>query len=375
VATISWISTIGGDWSDPSNWQGSVVPGAADDAVMKLSNAETVTISSLQLVDNVSFEDPAATIVETTSGTLTASGDVTLVAASINVAGELSAGLVSFGAGALPGPSPLLMPATLSGVTINIGGSILAPLPVEDPGDRGFGGGAIAIHASPVNVTPDLNQPRVIVPDNFPAEAFIADSITLSQPIAAFASSSPANLSPMLTPIIFTLPASACGDQFLRSGDEPLFLHGGLAPTWGGLDPSPRSFASGPQTVFGAGEGAILSANGFRSEVLAAGAGNETLVAGAGSDTCVAGTGTTQMIGGSGSATFLFSNGEAGGSVDIANFVPGQDFVALRNHGSAAVQDALVSASVEAGSTTITLGDNSRITFAGLANLTRGDFR
>jgi hypothetical protein len=89
----------------------------------------------------------------------------------------------------------------------------------------------------------------------------------------------------------------------------------------------------------------------------------------------LAGTGTAQMIGGSGPTTFLFADGNTGGAANVENFLPGQDFVAVRNYGSNAVQDALTGASVVACSTTITLADNSRITFIGVANLTQSDFR
>jgi hypothetical protein len=351
VATISWISTAGGDWSDPSNWRGGVVPGTADDAVMNLSNVETVTISSLQMVHDVSFDDPAATFVVTSSGTLIASGDVTLDGASIIVNGPLSSAAVTLGtisAVILP-ETGMLVPGTLSGGTSPLDNflAVTAPAPIaSQPFDLADVGG--------------------IVPD---------DLLPTFRPIIAVAPPNPPDNSPSLILNPQTVPAAAGSNQFLGFNEPPAFLNGGLTPTWGGLDPTPRNFASGAQTVFGAGDGSVVTAIGLRPEVLAAGTGNETLIAGAGGDTCVAGTGTTRMISGSGPTTFLFSDGNAGGAANVENFLPGQDFVALRNYGSNAVQDALTGASVVAGSTTITLADNSRITFIGVANLTQSDFR
>jgi hypothetical protein len=351
VATISWIGTTGGDWSDPSNWQGGVVPGTADEAVMNLSNAETVTISSLQMVRDVSFDDPAATFVIASSGALIASGDVTLDGASIIVNGPLSAAAVTLGtfnAVVLP-ETGLLVPGNLSGGTSPLDNFLAVTAP------------------APVTSQPfDLAGVSGIIPDGL---------APVSRPIIAVAPANEPNNLPSLILNPPTVPATAGGNQFLGSSEPLTFLNGGLAPAWGGLDPAPRNFVSEAETVFGAGDGAVVTATGFRPEVLAAGAGNETLIAGAGSDTCFAGTGTVQMIGGSSAATFLFSDGNVGGAANIENFLPGQDFVALRNYGSNAVQDALASASVAAGSTTITLVDNSRITFIGVASLTQSDFR
>ena len=66
MAAISWISTVGGDWSDGSNWQGGVVPGVTDDAVIEVSTAETITISAPVIVHSADIEDPAGTLTNPT---------------------------------------------------------------------------------------------------------------------------------------------------------------------------------------------------------------------------------------------------------------------------------------------------------------------
>ncbi len=44
-ATINWVNPAGGDWDTASNWQGGVVPGANDDAVINEPGNVTITHS------------------------------------------------------------------------------------------------------------------------------------------------------------------------------------------------------------------------------------------------------------------------------------------------------------------------------------------
>ena len=49
LSTITWNNTAaptGGDWDTPGNWSPAQVPGSGDDAVINLSSAETVSLSS-----------------------------------------------------------------------------------------------------------------------------------------------------------------------------------------------------------------------------------------------------------------------------------------------------------------------------------------
>jgi len=92
MATISWISNSGGDWSTGANWQGGVVPGAADDAVMNLTAAETITVSTRQHVHSVAMSDTAASFLISASGALDATGDIVLSVGSASVQGAISSG-------------------------------------------------------------------------------------------------------------------------------------------------------------------------------------------------------------------------------------------------------------------------------------------
>ncbi len=378
MATISWISTTGGDWSDGTNWQGGVVPGPADDAVMSLSNAETITVSTAETVQAVSFDDPAATFIETATGTLVASGNVTIDAASMAIDGQLEAGgIVALSASnaitslATIEQTQTLVADTLSGTlligTISAPSNTIAAIGTTEPA------GLVVIDGQPIiepTPAPIFHLASAVAID----EPWFTDAVTY-QPAAVFIAAPIADISPPELSLSAVNASAGLGP--FASANTALSLRGpsgGAVPTWG-LAMPPRTFSGGVTTITGAGDGAVVSATGFRPEVLAAGAGNETLIAGAGNDTLVAGNGTTEMTGGAGNAIFLFVNGAAGGTVTIENFAPGQDFVALRGYGSAAGANALATDVVAGGSSTVTLPDNSRITFANVGNLTASDFR
>ena len=155
---------------------------------------------------------------------------------------------------------------------------------------------------------------------------------------------------------------------------------------------------TGPSTVVGSGDGNVIVGLGKAGDVLVAGAGAETLVGsadggndilfgGAGFDAMFAGTGQNTLVAapagaamfsstvaGSGADEFIFSNGAAGGAYTLWNFRQSFDHVAMFGYGPNAVANALATAAVGFGSTTITLSDNSRITFASVTKLTAGDF-
>ncbi len=202
-----------------------------------------------------------------------------------------------------------------------------------------------------------------------------------------------------------TVFANAGGGQFWGGAGPMLFVGGsGVSTATGGSGSSTLFGGSsghdllvagtGPSTVVGAGSGAVIVGLGAGNDVLVAGTGNETLVgsagggpdimfagtgsdalfAGTGNDTFVAAAGGAQMVGGAGHDVFSFTEGTAGGSTVIWNFTPGQDQVALFGYGTNAVANALATATVASGSTTITLPDNAQVTFANITNLQSSNF-
>jgi Ca2+-binding RTX toxin-like protein len=151
---------------------------------------------------------------------------------------------------------------------------------------------------------------------------------------------------------------------------------------------------TGPTTLFGGGSGDQLFATGNAGQQLHAGSGNETLSGAfsSGADTYYGGSGSTQILGGSGNDTFVagsglatitaglgndlfvFFNGQAGGTDLVNNFISGQDTIDLQGYGPNEVNNAVKNQQMSGGSTTITLSDNTRVTFTGVSALTTKDF-
>ena len=99
--------------------------------------------------------------------------------------------------------------------------------------------------------------------------------------------------------------------------------------------------------------------------------GHNLLVGGSGKDTLVAGTGTDTLAGGGTSADlylFFESNGAAAPYDVVENFNT-MATVWLNSYGSGAAATALADATSSGGSTTLTLSDNTQITFAAVASV------
>ena len=153
-------------------------------------------------------------------------------------------------------------------------------------------------------------------------------------------------------------------------------------------------------TLFGGGGGDVLFASGAAGTVLSAGSGNETLQGGSssgndtffagsgttliglgtGNDAVYAGTGASTVVGGSGANTFAFISGRAGGTESIIGFKSGIDRLLLQGYAANEAARAVSTATSTSGrggappATTITLSDNTRITFLGNASLPANPF-
>ncbi len=156
----------------------------------------------------------------------------------------------------------------------------------------------------------------------------------------------------------------------------------------------------GATTIFGGGDGDQLFAQGAAGTIIKAGSGNETLQGGtssgndvffggsgnnlvglgSGSDMFVAGSGAATVVAGSGTDVFAFVKGQSGGTESIAGFKSGQDHIDLLGYGEGEVERALASAKPVNGTATVpagtmlTLSDGTRISFDGIAGVTRGTF-
>jgi len=159
-------------------------------------------------------------------------------------------------------------------------------------------------------------------------------------------------------------------------GSDTVYGGSGRLSVQGGSAGDNLLFAgTGMATLFGGGSGDRLYAQGHQAQALFAGAGNETLSAAqsSGSVSLVGGSGKTTMDGGSGADVFAFIKGKAGGQDLIVNF-DSADKVLLSGYGPNAVAGVLATQSVLHGSVSITLSDNTKITFAGIASLKSSDF-
>lgn len=180
---------------------------------------------------------------------------------------------------------------------------------------------------------------------------------------------------------------SAGGNQLI--GGRAAYRPQGTRFVTGFSEPDP--VGNGTVTLIGGGDGDLLYANGFGQNILMAGPGNSTLIGGAqaggsvfvgafgtaattvtggnDADIIFGGTGSLVADGGVGIDLFVFTADRPGGTTIINGFNPGQDRLALLGHDPAEPSRALFSAQVANGSTTLTLADNTRITFTGVTDL------
>jgi Ca2+-binding RTX toxin-like protein len=153
----------------------------------------------------------------------------------------------------------------------------------------------------------------------------------------------------------------------------------------------------GRATLFGSASGDQLYAAGSKPQELHAGAGNETLVGAfaSGKDTFYGGSGNDQITGGAGQDTFVFGTGnatiaaspsksaevfqaikdQAGGTDLITGLTnANQLLVNLQGYGSTEAANALAGQTTNGSSVTVTLSDNTKITFTGITHLTSSNF-
>ncbi len=151
----------------------------------------------------------------------------------------------------------------------------------------------------------------------------------------------------------------------------------------------------GPCTMFGSSGSDLLMAGGARANLLIAGSGNETLTGigsiggnvmyagagndllggGAGKETFFASQGSATVIGGTGADLYAFVNGLAGGTETVFGFNTGKgDAINLQGYGANEAQNDLANAVVAGGNTTLTLSDQTQVTFVGVTGLNASAF-
>jgi Ca2+-binding RTX toxin-like protein len=99
-------------------------------------------------------------------------------------------------------------------------------------------------------------------------------------------------------------------------------------------------------------------------------AGHDLLIAGQNAQFLTAGTGSDTLVGGGGENGFFFWSGYDGGRNDVISNFSAIDYVYLGGYGPGGAAAAIAGATTTGGSTTITLSDNTKITFIGVTGST-----
>ena len=131
--------------------------------------------------------------------------------------------------------------------------------------------------------------------------------------------------------------------------------------------------------IAGAGNETLTGAGSTGNNTFYTGSGNASITGGAGADVIFAGSGSSTIDGGAGADLIAIVNGRSGGSVVINGFDPSTgDRVTLQGYSAAQLGSALGNAqsvtSSNLASTQISLSDGTKITFAGVTNLSAGSF-
>jgi plastocyanin len=181
------------------------------------------------------------------------------------------------------------------------------------------------------------------------------------------------------------------GSDTVFGGAGPDLLYGGSAGN------NFLQAGDGAATLFAGGDNDQLYAGGGARQALHAAGGNETLFGGfaSGMDTFYAGSGSDQITGSTGQSTFVLGTGSAtisagssgspsvfeatNGSAGGTDLVRGlsstsQLDIVLTGYGPNEAVNALEGQTTNGSSVTITLSDNTKITFADIVDLTASNF-
>ncbi|MGY6768087.1 calcium-binding protein [Komagataeibacter sp. NFXK3] len=126
---------------------------------------------------------------------------------------------------------------------------------------------------------------------------------------------------------------------------------------------------SGNETLDGGTAGAVYAVAGSGNDMLVGGTGNNTLVGGMGNDT---------LVGGSGATEFEFIKGKDSGTDIIQDFGKSAgNAILLSGYDAtpASIQSMLDQATISGGNTTVSLDDQTQITFVGVTDLKAQNFK
>jgi hypothetical protein len=155
---------------------------------------------------------------------------------------------------------------------------------------------------------------------------------------------------------------------FAGTGGATLFGGAGGSIAYGGAPVG----STGMVYVAGAGAETLNAINSATNDVMSGGTiggSTSSIVGGSGADTFNAGVGSDTMVGGGGSNHFVFTKAVINNAAP-SDFVGGfpasnTDQVLLAGYGAGEAQHALSTATSAFNNTTLTLSDNTKITFLG----------
>ena len=361
------------------------------------ADSSMLTLTDAGTNDQLGLSGGAANVTLSGSGAslYAGSGSVSLVDTGINDAigatgGPLAATLGGSGTRVYGGSSTLTVDETSSASGIAIGpGSGAASVTV--------GGGATTIYGGSGSLSADVtgNDARIGLANG-------ASAITLAGSGAEiFGGSNTLSVDDLGTGD--TIAGSSGSATVTAAGSNAVIVGGGgsmqliggtnNATVYGGTGSTTVTGAAGPMTLYG-GAGGVINVNGGAglityqagpgSETLnAAGntggavidggidaSGHDLLIGGSGNDSLFAGTGSDTFTGGSGSNEFVFYQSVINGASphDVITDFSSNDVVYLAGYGVGAASNALSAASSSNGATTLTLSDNTQITFLDVAS-------
>jgi Ca2+-binding RTX toxin-like protein len=171
-----------------------------------------------------------------------------------------------------------------------------------------------------------------------------------------------------------TITAGSGGVWYTNLGDNTTIFGGSGTVTLfggpGGVVNYSGSIA-GAQYEALAGNETLNAAGSSTSNLIVGGSdptGHDMLIGGSGADTMIAGSGSDTMTGGAGNNDFVFFKNftAASGNTDIITDFTNNDVVLLSGYGANQAGISLATAVTSGGSVTLTLSDNTKITFLGL---------
>lgn len=153
---------------------------------------------------------------------------------------------------------------------------------------------------------------------------------------------------------------------------------GGKATIFGAAGLDLTAATSGTTTYYAGSGNETLNGGAAGSVYAVAGRGNDSLVGGAGSSTLVGGMGNDTLAGGKGATEFEFIKGKNSGTDIIQDFGKSAgNAILLSGYDAtpASIQSMLDQATVGGGNTTVSLDDQTKITFVGVTDLKAQNFK